>query len=69
MGQQRPVTERNVGNIKGVIGRRKSKKDTKYIYRKKKKGQTMIYTDRATRTPLKTGDELGCSRMVAHQAK
>ena len=37
MGQQRPVTERNVGNIKGVIGRRKSKKDTKYIYRKKKK--------------------------------
>lgn len=55
MGQQRPVTERNVGNIKGVIGRCKSKKDTKYNYRKKQKGQTMIYTDRATRTPLKTG--------------
>jgi len=40
MGQQRPVTERNVGNIKGVIGRCKSKKDTKYNYRKKQKKRT-----------------------------
>ena len=37
MGQQRPVTERNVGNIKGVIGRRKSKKTQNTITERKKK--------------------------------
>ena len=51
-------------DTKGVIGMLKSKKDRQYNGQEKM-GQTNLQNSthniRATQTPLKNGDELGCS--------
>jgi len=64
--------EENVEVIKWLIRSRKSKKDRLHNDRKKKRtnsdlqNNTQKTKDRATRTPLKIGDELRCSGRIGN---
>ena len=70
------VTPDNTSNTTGATGGTEQFEDTKGIIRnrKSKKNERRTNNDlqnitqktkaRATRTPLKAGDELGCKRMV-----
>jgi hypothetical protein len=60
------MLEEEFEDTKGIIKIRISKKDSQYNGQKKKDKQRSIKhthktNDQVTRTPLKTGGELGCS--------